>query len=266
MRPAHRLCLLTAAAAFPLLVAGGLVTSTGSGMASPDPVRIDGFSGTKLYEHGHRVLGWLVGILAFASVLAVGIRERRPWVRRLAVGALAAVAAQGLLGMLTVKLQLAAPAVSILHAGVAQITFSLFVALALVTSPRYRPFPPDPRGIALLAALFLQILCGATYRHTGSGAALAAHVIGVLLVGGFAFLARSARIVHVLFFVQLLLGPLSLALTQGKRINLNGIPEPLIRALPITAHVAVGALLMAAAVVWLVRPPTTVKETEWVAA
>ena len=62
----HRLAIVTACAAFLMIVAGGLVTSTGSGMADENYVRIDGFSGTKLYEH----------------VLCNRFQMRTPWAKR----------------------------------------------------------------------------------------------------------------------------------------------------------------------------------------
>src|SRR5262245_64150107 len=127
----HRAAVSLAVAAFPLIIVGALVTSTGSGYASPEPVKLDRFVGTGLYEHGHRVLGWIVGALALTVVVVFGLWERRAWVRRLSILALGAIVLQGALGMATVRFRLP-PAVSIAHAGVAEITLALLVTLAAV--------------------------------------------------------------------------------------------------------------------------------------
>lgn len=254
----HRLAVATAIAALALVVAGSLVTSTRSGMATEDPVRMDGgFAGTKLYEHAHRIAGWAVGLLTLLTTLTVGLTEKRAWARKLAIAALAAVVAQGLLGMLTVRLQLP-PAVSIAHAGLAEITFAILVALAVVTAPSWTP-AVDRRGLAAAALVLAQIVLGAWYRHTGMTAAAVAHVAGALAVGAFAFLWREARLLQVLFFAQILLGPLALALRNEKTV-FAAQPEPLAYALPMSAHLAVGALMMAASVWYLLRAPREAKQ------
>src|SRR5207245_3321951 len=60
VRGVHRLAVLTAAATFLLLFVGGLVTSTGSGLAVPDwPLSFGRFFppmiGGVLFGHGHRM-------------------------------------------------------------------------------------------------------------------------------------------------------------------------------------------------------------------
>ncbi len=64
--------------------------------------------------------------------------ETRRWMRRLGVVALVAVILQGLLGGITV-LYFLPTAVSVSHAGLAEIFFCLTVCLALFTSPGWRP-------------------------------------------------------------------------------------------------------------------------------
>ena len=98
---------LTAAAGFLLVIAGGLVTSTGSGLAVPDwplsygtlfPPMVGGIR----FEHSHRVIAATVGLMTLVLTLWVLFADRRRWVRRLAIAALALVVLQGLLGGLTV--------------------------------------------------------------------------------------------------------------------------------------------------------------------
>ena len=99
--------------------------------------------------------------------------------RRLGLVALGAVILQGLLGGLTVLLLLPAP-VSIGHAGLAQLFFCLTISLALFTSPRLaqpRRHPvDDPTAAADRGhddgVIYVQILLGATMRHTGAGLAI----------------------------------------------------------------------------------------------
>jgi cytochrome c oxidase assembly protein subunit 15 len=130
-----------------LVAAGGMVTSTGSGLAVPDWPTTYGYSmfsfplgkmvGGIFYEHGHRLIATTVGLLTIGLVIWLWRAEPRRWVRRLGLAALAVVILQGLLGGLTVLLFLP-DAISISHAGLAQIFFCMTVALALVTSPTWR--------------------------------------------------------------------------------------------------------------------------------
>ena len=127
---------LLVAATFLLLIAGGLVTSTGSGLAVPDwplsygqwmPPMVGGI----LYEHGHRMIAATVGLLTLILTLWIGFSEKRRWVRLLAIAAFAAVVLQGILGGLTVLWQLPA-AVSVAHAMLGQTFFVLVALLATI--------------------------------------------------------------------------------------------------------------------------------------
>src|SRR5574341_1816746 len=104
----HRLAILTAGATFLLILAGGLVTGTGAGLAVPDWPTTFGYNmflypwsrmvGGILYEHSHRLIGSIVGLLTVALTLAIWAVEPRRWLRRLAGAALGAVILQGVLG------------------------------------------------------------------------------------------------------------------------------------------------------------------------
>src|SRR5947207_4661280 len=103
----HRFAIGTAAATFLLLFLGGLVTSTGSGLAVPDwplsfgqvfPPMVGGV----LFEHGHRLVAAMVGCLTLALALWTVLREPRPAVRALGLLMLVAVVLQGVLGGATV--------------------------------------------------------------------------------------------------------------------------------------------------------------------
>jgi cytochrome c oxidase assembly protein subunit 15 len=185
----HRFAVFVAACTVLLLTAGAMVTSTGSGLAVPDWPNTYGhfmFSfpfekmvGGILYEHGHRMIASLVGMLTIALAVWTWRVDSRRWIRWLAVSALAAVVVQGLLGGLTVLLLLPA-AISVGHAALAQLFFCMTVSLALLTSrgwhaPASQP-PDDPTlkrlTLATSLLIYVQILLGATMRHREAGMAI----------------------------------------------------------------------------------------------
>jgi heme a synthase len=177
----HRFAVATAVATLGLIVAGGLVTSTESGLSVPDwPLSygrlMPPMVGGVFYEHGHRMVATTVGILTVVLAIWLARREPRRWVRRLGLLAVAAVVAQGVLGGLTV-IFLLPTAVSVAHACLAQTFFCLTVVIAVVTSPRWEPAAGKkellPRLAALTAcAVFLQLAIGAVMRHTKAGLAI----------------------------------------------------------------------------------------------
>jgi heme a synthase len=187
----HRFALAVVAATFVLLTAGGLVTSTDSGLAVPDwplsygtlfPPMVGGI----LYEHGHRMIATAVGFLTLLLAGALLRWEGRAWVRRLGILAGLAVIAQGLLGGLTVLFLLPVP-ISVAHACVAQAFLCLVVTIAAVTAPGWsrdqalgrtslsaREAGQRVASLAMVttAAIYLQLILGAVTRHTGSGLAI----------------------------------------------------------------------------------------------
>jgi len=197
----HLFALLVAASTALLIFAGGLVTSTGSGLSVPDwPTTYGWFMltfplekmvGGIFYEHSHRLIASGVGALIVVLAIWLWTSEPRAWVRRLGYVALGAVVTQGILGGITV-LWFLPDAVSIAHAGLAQLVFCLTVSIALVTSPGWQRAYADREGprrrnldktladdsrlraIATVttAAIYVQIIVGATMRHTGAGLAI----------------------------------------------------------------------------------------------
>jgi len=187
---------LVAASTAVLIFAGGLVTSTGSGLSVPDWPNTYGWFmwafplnkmvGGIFYEHLHRLVASTVGFLIVVLAIWLWRAEPRAWVRRLGYVALGAVITQGILGGITVLWYLP-DAVSIAHASLAQIVFCLTTTIALVTSGgwkrAYRQLPTPnsqlPRDrtlerIAVVATvvIYTQIVIGATMRHTGAGLAI----------------------------------------------------------------------------------------------
>ncbi len=185
----HRYAKFVSAATVLLLVAGGLVTSTGSGLAVPDWPTSYGWNmftfpmkhmvGGILYEHGHRLIASGVGILTIILALWIWKAEPRRWMRVLGFTALAAVCVQGVLGGITVLYFLPTP-VSTAHAGLAQIFFCLTIAIALFTSRGWtdpvnqQADDPVLRLVATTTTvcIYCQIIVGATMRHSGAGLAI----------------------------------------------------------------------------------------------
>jgi cytochrome c oxidase assembly protein subunit 15 len=305
----HYYSRLVAATTLLLVVAGGLVTSTGSGLSVPDWPTTYGWSmftfplskmvGGIYYEHGHRLIASTVGMLTIVLAIWLWVREPRRWVRRLGLIALGAVVVQGLLGGLTVLFFLPAP-ISIAHAGLAEIFFCLTVTIAVATSPgwlagysrrgaqerreaggesrlRAERFGAQGREgesdttlrrltVATTGLIFVQILVGATMRHTDAGLAIPdvplafgrvippldrfatsgvaihfAHRVGALIVLAAVAhvwthhrargpLVRPALLASTIVVVQILLG--GLTVWSGKHVGIN------------TAHVATGASLL----------------------
>lgn len=281
----NRFAILVACATFFLIIAGALVTSNDAGLATEDWPLSNGqffpaMVGNLFYEHGHRMIATTVGMLTIVLMIYTLRKEKRQWVRRLSVIALLAVIAQGLLGGLTVKLMLPI-GVSTAHATLAQLFFCITVSLAVFTSRSWMEAQPLPeeRGVlplrylctAALVTIFLQLIIGATLRHSAEWdehlptQLILAHVFGALAVvialgnasltvlrryKGEQFLTRPATIALILLVVQLFLG-LAAYLT---RLASPSAPQPLNPMISITvAHVACGALVFVTTIVLTLR-------------
>jgi cytochrome c oxidase assembly protein subunit 15 len=188
----HLYALAVAASTAVLIFAGGLVTSTGSGLSVPDwpnsygwfmfTFPLENMVGGIFYEHSHRLIASTVGFLILVMAVVLWRVETRTWVRRLGYIALAAVITQGVLGGITVLWYLPDP-ISIAHASLAQIVFCLTTTIALATAPGWRRsyttsggVPDDTTlrrvAVATTALVYLQIVVGATMRHTDAGLAI----------------------------------------------------------------------------------------------
>lgn len=192
----HFYAVLVAAFTGILIFAGGLVTSTESGLSVPDWPNTYGYFmfffplekmvGGIRYEHTHRLIASTVGFLILVLAAWLWRAETRGWVRRLGYLALAAVITQGILGGITVLWYLPDP-ISIAHASLAQIVFCLTTTIALVTSHGWqtgygqlptsnsqlpRDFTLERLAIITTVVIFTQIVIGATMRHTGAGLAI----------------------------------------------------------------------------------------------
>ena len=280
----HRVAWITAGATFLLIVIGGIVTSTESGLAVPDWPTTFGYNmflyplsemvGGILYEHSHRLMGSLVGLLTILLLVMLLVQDSRKWIKWLGFVAFIAVCVQGALGGLRVLLD--GPEVTefslnlaIVHACLAQAFFALLCGICWFTSRNWIENQNQSEGIAdnvsakklrrlsliTTCLIYVQLIFGAILRHTGNR--LDAHLLFAFLVTLHVFLlvrrffspnAGAERIGQSL--PLLLLGLLAVQLMLGlgayitKLTAIGATVSALLTDIVTTAHVAVGALML----------------------
>jgi heme a synthase len=296
-----RLAVALALATFPLIWVGGLVTTTDAGMAVSDWPGTYGYNlflypwQTWLFgpwdlfiEHGHRLLGATVGLLTIALAAAVWLLDSRRWLRYSAIGALALVVFQGVLG--GVRVLLDERLVAMIHGCVAPLFFAYAAALVVFMSQSWRhaaerQFNPSGGRLAraawiLVGVAYLQIVLGAMLRHPLLDApslfrgAVLLHVVVafVLLIQALMFHISALRsgcvagrgvrwgslLAVVLVTGQLTLGGAAWVAKYAWPVWLESfqfaasfvVEEKSIgQSLIVTAHVANGALILVALVV-----------------
>jgi len=266
----HATAVITTVAVFPLIIVGAGVTSQDAGMAFPDwptsagrvfnpPGWLDA-SDTR-WEHGHRLLGWMVGMLTI--VLAALSWRGGGAVRAAGLATLIAVSVQGVVGGLRVTED--STELAMLHGIWGQVCFGMAASAALITSRTWLELRDAPAAVGAqliknlcvigAGAVLLQLILGAALRHFGGNHALVAHVIWALVVtgllgwlgdcligrcGGNSLLRGLGIGLWLLVAFQLLLGGLTFLVTQMQIVQ-----SPLARWAVPSAHVATGALLLA---------------------
>lgn len=262
--------VVLAVALLPLILVGAGVTSKDAGMAFPDWPTSSGAlvnptgwwqSEHTLWEHGHRLLGWAVGMLAIVS--AVFCFRRGTTLRTLGLATLLAIVIQGILGGLRVRA--ISTSLAMIHGIWGQVCFCLACIVALLTSRGWLESEQAveaqgakffQRGTLLGAiCVFLQLVSGAVQRHFGFREALVFHVLWaviVILVLSWAamwtleqyphltLLVRFGRMLAVLVGLQMMLGGLAFLVTVME----GDWPATVQWAAP-SAHVLVGAMLLA---------------------
>src|SRR5688572_9427691 len=172
---------------------GGLVTSKGVGMSVPDWPNTWGYNiftfppsqwvGGIFYEHTHRLMGTVVGMLSIALAIVAWRVEPRKWARWLCYSVLGAVIFQGVLGGLRVVL--VQIDLAVVHACFAQAFFCLAAAACVVTSRWWIAAPDLSQSEAFLSgrrlivacvfalvAIYAQLIVGAMMRHYQAGLAV----------------------------------------------------------------------------------------------
>ncbi len=269
----HRFAVFLAICTFILLIAGALVTSKEAALSVPDwplsygtltPPMVGGI----VYEHTHRVIAAVVGLLTIVLAVLLWRKDQRRWVRNIGFAAIGAVVAQGVLGGLTVLLYLHY-GMPVAHACLAQIFFGTVVSIAVFTSRWWISELPqiEDRGspsihtIATLNAvvIFLQVVLGAGFRH--QDIPIWPHVAGALVVLGtvtwtavtlrkrFAQsreISKARILLHAIFGTQFLLG----FAAWWSRLSTANAPQPMPVMVTFTViHTVVGALLFVLSVV-----------------
>jgi cytochrome c oxidase assembly protein subunit 15 len=289
-RALHRFAVICAIATFILIFVGGLVTSTGSALAVPDWPLAYGRLVPKLvggvrFEYGHRVVAGVVVMLTIVLATWIAMVERRSWVRKTAFAAAGVIVLQAILGGITVLYLLPLP-VAVAHAGTAQALFCLMVAIVLFTNPNFGTgapleddggYPPVTTLATITTAIiYIQILIGAVMRHLGAGLAIPdfptsfghwmppffslaiavnfAHRCGAVVVSIFVLwtvarvftgyrdrpaLTHPALLLLALLLMQVTLG--AMTIWSGRAV------------LPTTAHVAIGAAVLATSLALTIR-------------
>lgn len=254
----RRFAALTAAMTLVLILAGGFVTTTRTGDTIPTwPKSWGHFEGGWWVEWTHRAVAGTLALMVAGLAVWLQFREPRPWVHRIGWIAFAAVVLQALIGGLRIYTVAPVP-VAIVHACFGQLVFCAMVAVALFVSRTWTATPLDESavsagriGTVATFFAFLQLVAGAVTRHTGAG--LVVHLAGaggvLLFVALFASrlmlspLKRGAQLLVAILGLQLLLGLATWAITSGGFQRSH--ESPLVSIVTISAHVAVGAALLA---------------------
>jgi cytochrome c oxidase assembly protein subunit 15 len=262
---------IAAALTLLLVVVGGLVTSLEVGMSVPDWPTTEGagmfeakqadLTQGQRVEHTHRLLGATVGCATLLVLFCALIQPSRR-LKAFAVLATVMVITQGVLGGLRVT-ENSVP-FAMVHAGLAQIFFSLLVCMAVASSrfwntvrPSGEAAPSFTFGVVVVVVLFAQVLLGVLTRHlepggAGSHAALT-HLVGAalttVLIGLFAGgLMNHPTLKHLstallgIVAVQVGLGMAAWAFAFTTDAAAATALSSVVIA---TAHQAVGAVLLA---------------------
>lgn len=262
----------TAASAFFLLFAGGMVTSTGSGLAVPDwPLSFGGINppmvGGIFYEHGHRLIAGVVSLMTLGLLLLSRRSSVPSAARRAAHLAAGGILIQASLGGLTVLLKLP-PSVSISHACLGQAVFCALFAAAALSAPGSTFGPGYSRvfrfSVLGFGASYLQLALGALVKHTGQG--LRWHIlwaVSVVVLAALAvFTARRSRASSLRLPAVLLGGAVALQLALGLfalRVRVDSSMSLGFREAAVwrTLHLSGGALTLASFLLLALRSRRT---------
>lgn len=229
------------------------------------------------FEHGHRMLAELIGLLTVIFAVWTQLRDSRKWMKQLGWFAVALVIIQGIFGGVTVKYKLPWYT-STIHGILAQTFFALTVLFAVFNGRRWMETEPvvttqknsfDLRQMSWLtvAVIYMQLFFGAAFRHSATWKFSAAsawvfpfqfHVYGAVLATIVLFwVCMRALIAYpqikpvrgmAIAILALLITQLALGLTSYFMRELGGRDAiaPTMGMIHVTVtHVAVGALLLA---------------------
>jgi cytochrome c oxidase assembly protein subunit 15 len=263
----HRFAIFVVCWTILLLVAGALVTSNEAALSVPDwplsygtltPPMVGGIR----FEHSHRVIAGVLGILSIVLAVWVWAKDERRWLRWFSVIAVAGIAAQAVLGGEVVR-QLLHYWLPVIHACFAQIVFAALLSIAVFTSRWWISDQPqvEDRGspsihslaIANAAVIYFQVILGAGFRH--KEIPVWPHMAGALIVMGMviwlaavlrkrfeksAAISKTRILLHAILGTQLLLG----LGAYWSRLTTADAPQPMPLMVTLTVlHTVVGAIL-----------------------
>jgi len=280
-RGLHRFAIVLAAWTFLLIIAGALVTSNDAGLSVPDwPTsfgslyKIPKLVGGVKFEHTHRMIAQVAGLLTIVMAIWTWRAEKRRWLRVLGFAALGTVIAQGVLGGVTVLFYLPPP-VSSAHAALAQTFFCIAVVMAVFTGRQCVEEPPrvefDQRRPSLFTltllsifVLYVQLILGAMFRHHGlswwphlANAVVVSFVLAWTAVRALTVYSRieavrrPAVLMLSLVIAQLCLG--FIAFLTRVAWGRDAVQPEFPMVISTVAHVAVGALLLATVVILAIQ-------------
>jgi heme a synthase len=275
-RGVHRLAVFVLLWTVLLFVAGALVTSNAAALSVPDWPKSFGTwfpslrqlaKGGALFEHSHRVIAGVLGVLLLAEAVVIWLKDERKWLRWFAAIAVGGVVVQSILGGEVVRrlLQYWLP---VLHACFAQIMFGAILCMAVFTSKWWieEHQQLEDRGgisihsIALLnvIVMFVQVFLGAGFRH--QYVAIWPHIVGAgvvlaVMIWTAAVLRRrfddspelsfGRALLHSMVGLQILLG----IAAYWSRLITADAQEPMPVMVWLTViHTVFGALAFAAAI------------------
>jgi cytochrome c oxidase assembly protein subunit 15 len=268
----NKLAKFTVAWTVLLFVAGALVTSNDAALSVPDWPKSFGtwfptlrqLAGGAFFEHSHRVIAGVLGVLILALAILIWVKDSRRWLRWFGVIAVGSVVVQAVLGGEVVR-QLLHYWLPVMHACFGQIIFAAVLSIAVFTSKWWMEDharladtgSPSIHTIATLNAeiIFLQVVVGAGFRH--QELPIWPHILGAFLVlatviwtavalrkrfGASPELSRARMLLHSIFGIQFLLG-FGAYWSRLATVEAPG-PAPVMVLLTVT-HTVVGALLFA---------------------
>jgi heme A synthase len=258
----HRYAIAVAVCTFTLVLAGAAMVSKEGRMEAAAA------AGPSALSDLHHLLGALCGLLALILMTWLQRTNEPNWLKRLALGVLVLIGAQGAIGILGFT-GMVSGAVSIPHAVLAHVLFSLTALMAVLTSQSWKEPParipdggsPSLRSLAWVAplAVLVQIGLGAAYRHKALGLvphvawAFAAAVV-VMAAATFVLvhdrkhvgMCRSAVFLLLLAPTQILAG----VAAYFTRARFEENPETWMWMMAGTvAHTGLGALVLASSVI-----------------
>jgi cytochrome c oxidase assembly protein subunit 15 len=263
----HRFAIFVVCWTILLLIAGALVTSNEAALSVPDwplsygtltPPMVGGIR----YEHSHRVIAGVLGLLSIVLAVWVWAKDERRWLRWFSVIAVAGIAAQAVLGGEVVR-QLLHYWLPVMHACFAQIVFAALLSIAVFTSRWWISDQPQVEdtgspsihslAIANAVVIYLQVILGAGFRHREIP--VWPHMIGALIVLGMviwlaavlrrrfdksAAISKTRILLHAILGTQLLLG----LGAYWSRVTTADAPQPMPLMVTLTVlHTVVGAIL-----------------------